>query len=92
MTLKICYIEDLAVYPDFIKDIINEICIQHRKFSEMIIWYGDGFDNSIFNESEGKLTFKETYLLDETLKNKSIYIPYNKIYEIIIDYNQVEED
>lgn len=91
MSLEIEYIENLNVYPPIIKDIINEICINKREFSEIQIWYGDGFDNSIFNDSTGKLSFKETYLLEETSWNKSIYIPYDKIYEIIIDYNPVGE-
>lgn len=88
MTLEIEYIENLLVYPPIIRDIIEEICINGKKFGEMRVWYGDSFDLSIFNDTSSKLCFNETYLLEKTEHNKSIYVPYDKIFEIIIDYEE----
>ena len=88
MNVEIEYIENLQVYPPLIEDIIREIGVLGKDFSEIRIWYGDSFDWSVFGDDKNKVYFKETYLMDLTNNNNAIYIPYDKIFEIIIDYGE----
>ena len=91
MKIEIEYIKNLQVYPPLIKDIIREIGVLGKEFKEIRIWYGDSFDWSIFGDDESKLYFKETYLVEEQGHSKAIFVPYDKIFEIIIDYGEPGE-
>lgn len=85
MSLEIKYIENIHVYPEIIRDIIEKICLKGKEFDEIRIWYGDGFDHSVFDTDETIFYFNENYLLEEN-ESRAVYIPYDKIYEILIYY------
>ena len=87
MNLKIDYSKEIS-YPPMMQDIIRQLCILEKEFTEITIWYGDGFDHVIYADEDSKISFRETYLLEETSYDKCIYIPYDKIYEIIINFQE----
>lgn len=86
MTLQLEYNETYN-YPPMIQDIIRRVCIKKEEFSQIIIIrYGSGFIYDYFqNTDENTIIFNETYLIKESSDGRLLYIPYNKIFEIVME-------
>ena len=51
MNLKIDYSKEIC-YPPMMQDIIRQLCILEKEFTEITIWYGDGFDYVIYADED----------------------------------------
>ena len=89
MNPVINYFENVNIYPDIITDIVREIGILRREFEKLVIGYGDGFDYTLYDDEECTIDFRKSYLIEKR-PERCMYIPYDKIYEIIIYYKTGE--
>ena len=83
MTLKIKSNNKLN-YPPVIKDLLKRLCKQKKPFTELTVWYNDGYFHTFYDAEDSIIDFQEEYLVEESNTGSLVYILYKDIYELNI--------